>query len=69
MGYSTIAVNTTLSEEYLHPVKKKGKKKEDQTEVKEIPAPPTLNISNAELSKYKVKYLKATKCTSATELC
>ena len=45
-----------MSEDYLFPAKKKGKKKEDN-DVKEIPPPPTLKISEAELSGFKVGLL------------
>ena len=56
VGYSSIAVTTTLDEEYLIPTKKKGKKKEDVVEQKEIPPPPNISISEADLSSIKVSY-------------
>lgn len=55
VGYSAIAVNTIISEDFLLSAKKKGKKKDAVDDVKEIPPPPTIYFTEQELSTMRVK--------------
>jgi len=55
VGYSAIAVNTIISEDFLLSAKKKGKKKDAVDDVKEIPPPPTISFTEQELSTMRVK--------------
>ena len=56
VGYATIAINTTIEEDFLvHTKKKKGNKKNEQAEEKkDIPLPPKLNFSEEDLNSVKV---------------
>lgn len=54
LGYSAIAVNTIISEDFLLSAKKKGKKKDAVDDVKEIPPPPTISFTEQELSTMRV---------------
>ena len=55
VGYSAIAINTVIQEDFLIAAKKKGKKKDALEEVKEIPPPPTIPFTEQELSAMRVK--------------
>jgi len=54
LGYSAIAINTVIQEDFLITAKKKGKKKDALEEVKEIPPPPTIPFTEQELSAMRV---------------
>ena len=59
VGYSAIAINTTIDEEVLMYTKKKGNKKNEAIEPKkDIPPPIKLNFVESDLETFKVKFFR-----------
>lgn len=54
VGYSAVAINTVIEEDFLISAKKKGKKKDSGEDAKEIPPPPTITFTEKELSTLRV---------------